>query len=66
MSVAPELLVARCLKEVISNSNILGKSILDFKYELIDINRYDKDYLYENNYKENIERVEELEKHFKN
>lgn len=40
--------VARCLKEVISNSNILGGSILDFKYELIDINRYNKDDLLKN------------------
>ncbi len=40
--------VARNLREVISNSNILGENILDFKYELIDINRYNKDDLFKN------------------
>lgn len=42
---------ARSLKEVISNSEIFAESILDFKYEVIDINRYNKKDLYD---KQNI------------
>jgi predicted transposase/invertase (TIGR01784 family) len=38
---------ARNLKEVIRYSEIFGENILDFKYELIDINSYDKAELYE-------------------
>ncbi|ADL50877.1 Rpn family recombination-promoting nuclease/putative transposase [Clostridium cellulovorans] len=40
--------VARTLKEVISNSDIFGESILDFRYEFLDVNRFKKDELYEN------------------
>lgn len=40
--------VARRLKEVISNSEIFGESILDFKYEFLDINAYSKEELYTN------------------
>lgn len=38
--------VARSLKEVISNSDLFGASILNFKYEFLDINTYKKDELY--------------------
>lgn len=38
--------VARSLREVLSNSELFGDSILDFKYEFIDINKYDKEELY--------------------
>lgn len=34
------------LKDVISNSKIFGENILNFKYEFIDINSYDKEELY--------------------
>ncbi|MDF2674931.1 MAG: transposase YhgA family protein [Clostridiales bacterium] len=42
---------ARSLKEVINHSQIFGENILDFQYELIDINSYNKVELYE---KQNI------------
>lgn len=37
---------ARRLKEVISNSELFGDSILDFRYSLLDINRFEKAELY--------------------
>ena len=40
--------VARRLKDVISNSNLFGESILDFKYEFLDINTYSTEQLYGN------------------
>ena len=40
--------VARRLKDVISNSDIFGDNILDFKYEFLDINTYTKEALYSN------------------
>ncbi|MHC1682294.1 MAG: Rpn family recombination-promoting nuclease/putative transposase [Clostridiaceae bacterium] len=42
---------AKSLKEVISNSEIFEENILDFKYTLLDINRYEKEELYK---KDNI------------
>lgn len=38
--------VARSLKEVISNSEIFGENILNFKYQFLDINEYNKEELY--------------------
>jgi len=40
--------VARRLKEIFSNSELFGESILDFKYEFININNYNKEELYKN------------------
>lgn len=40
--------VARRLRDVISNSNLFGESILDFKYEFLDINIYSTEQLYGN------------------
>jgi len=38
---------ARNFKDIITGSQLFGDSILDFKYILVDINRYTKEYLYE-------------------
>lgn len=37
---------AKSLKDVISNSEVFGENILDFKYILLDVNKYPKDELY--------------------
>jgi predicted transposase YdaD len=37
---------AKELKDVISNSDIFGNNILNFKYEFIDVNSYEKEELY--------------------
>lgn len=42
---------AESLKEAISNSEVFGENILNFKYILLDINRFNKDELYK---KDNI------------
>ena len=36
------------MKEIFSNSELFGESILDFKYEFININNYNKEELYKN------------------
>lgn len=41
-----EWTAARRLKEVISNSELFGDNILDFRYSLLDINRFEKEELY--------------------
>ncbi|MBX4264446.1 Rpn family recombination-promoting nuclease/putative transposase [Clostridium estertheticum] len=38
---------ARNFKDIINESQLFGDNILDFKYILVDINRYSKEYLYE-------------------
>ncbi|MBZ9623206.1 Rpn family recombination-promoting nuclease/putative transposase [Clostridium sp. FP2] len=38
---------ARNFKDIITGSQLFGDNILDFKYILVDINRYSKEYLYE-------------------
>ncbi|MBU3172467.1 Rpn family recombination-promoting nuclease/putative transposase [Clostridium estertheticum] len=38
---------ARNFKDIINESLLFGDNILDFKYILVDINRYSKEYLYE-------------------
>ncbi|MGH4124329.1 MAG: Rpn family recombination-promoting nuclease/putative transposase [Clostridium sp.] len=38
---------ARSFKDIINESQLFGDNILDFKYILVDINRYSKEYLYE-------------------
>jgi len=38
---------ARSFKDIINESKLFGDNILDFKYILVDINRYSKEYLYE-------------------
>jgi len=38
---------ARYFKDIINESQLFGENILDFKYILVDINRYSKEYLYE-------------------
>ena len=40
--------VARRLRDIFSNSDLFGESILDFKYEFININDYNKEELYKN------------------
>lgn len=39
--------VAKSLKEVISHSDIFEENILNFKYQFLDVNKYDKEELYE-------------------
>jgi len=38
---------ARSFKDIINKSELFGDNILDFRYILVDINRYSKEYLYE-------------------
>ncbi|MBW9158753.1 Rpn family recombination-promoting nuclease/putative transposase [Clostridium sp. FP2] len=38
---------ARNFKDIITGSQLFGDNILDFKYILVDINRYSKEYLCE-------------------
>ncbi|HEY8889692.1 MAG TPA: Rpn family recombination-promoting nuclease/putative transposase [Clostridium sp.] len=37
---------ARNFKDIVNKSGLFGDNILDFKYILVDINRYSKEYLY--------------------